>query len=143
MSIENNNTITVKATIHASIEKVWAYWTQPQHITQWNNASDDWHCPGASNDLRKGGKFIYTMAAKDGSVSFDFWGIYDEVLENELIMVTLGDGRKWNTTFASIGDITEVTENFEPENENTIELQQGGWQAILNNFKTYTEKITL
>ncbi len=137
------NFITVETAVNAPIEKVWAYFTLPQHIMQWNNASADWHCPAAENDFKKGGKFTYTMAAKDGSFSFDFWGIYDDILENELIMVTLGDGRKWNTTFASIGAITEVTEKFEPENENPTELQQSGWQAILNNFKTYAEKVTL
>ncbi len=135
--------ITVNATLNAPIQKVWAYWTMPQHITQWNNAAADWHCPKAENDLRKGGRFTFTMAAKDGSVSFDFGGIYDDVLEHELIMVTLDDGRKWNTTFASIGEMTEVTENFEPETENPEEMQQAGWQAILNNFKAYAEKRAL
>ena len=139
MTVENTTTITVKTSINASIQKVWQCFTAPQHITQWNHASPDWHCPKAENDLRIGGKFSYTMAAKDGSFSFDFWGIYDDVLENELIMSTLGDGRKLKVTFASIGDITEVVEAFEAEMENTIELQQSGWQAILNNFKKHTE----
>ena len=141
MAAENTTTITVKTSINASIEKVWQCFTMPQHITQWNNASPDWHCPKAENDLRIGGKFSYNMAAKDGSASFDFWGIYDDILENELIMSTLGDGRKLKVTFASIGDITEVVENFEAEDENPIELQQSGWQAILNNFKNHTETI--
>jgi uncharacterized protein YndB with AHSA1/START domain len=139
----NKIIITVEAAVNAPIQKVWACWTQAQHITQWNNASDDWYCPSAENDLRKGGKFTYTMSAKDGSFSFDFEGIYDEVLENELIMVTLGDGRKWKVTFASIGDVTEVTESFEPENENPVDLQKTGWQAILDNFKIYAEKTAL
>ena len=64
--------ITVKTTVKAPIEKVWKYWTKPEHITQWNNASDDWHCPTATNDLRVGGKFNFTMASKDGKMSFDF-----------------------------------------------------------------------
>ena len=131
--------ITVAATVNAPIEKVWDYFTQPQHIIQWNHASDDWHCPKAENDLRIGGKFSSTMAAKDGSFSFDFWGVYDDVLENELIMYTMGDGRTAKITFASNGDITEVVTDFEAEQENSVELQQGGWQMILNNFKKYTE----
>jgi uncharacterized protein YndB with AHSA1/START domain len=135
----NKTVITVEAAVNAPIQKVWQCWTVPGHITQWNHAADDWHCPHAENDLRKGGKFSYTMAAKDGSFSFDFGGVYDEVLENELIMCTLGDGRKLKVTFASIGDVTEVVESFEAEDENSIELQQGGWQAILNNFKKHTE----
>lgn len=135
----NKINITVEAMVNAPIEKVWNYWTTPQHITQWNNASDDWHCPKAENDLTRGGKFSATMAAKDGSFSFDFWGIYDDVIENELIMYTMGDGRKATVTFASIGDVTKVTEIFEAEDQNSIELQQSGWQAILNNFKKHTE----
>jgi uncharacterized protein YndB with AHSA1/START domain len=131
--------ITVATTVKASVQKVWAYYTQPQHITQWNQASPDWHCPKAENDLRIGGKFSSTMAAKDGSFSFDFWGIYDDILENELMMYTMGDGRKATISFASNGDITEVVTNFEPEQENSLELQQGGWQAILDSFKNYTE----
>ena len=139
MLIKQPTTITVQTTVNAPIEKVWKCWTTPEDIMQWNQASADWHCPSSVNDLRIGGKFSCTMAAKDGSFSFDFWGIYDDILQNELIMVTLGDGRKWKTTFASNGDVTEVMESFEAETENSVELQQGGWQAILNSFKTHTE----
>jgi uncharacterized protein YndB with AHSA1/START domain len=132
--------LTVAATINAPIEKVWKCWITPEDIMQWNQASPDWHCPASVVDLKIGGKFSATMAAKDGSFAFDFWGTYDDILENELIMITMGDGRKWKTTFASNGDVTEVVESFEAESENTIELQQGGWQAILNSFKAHTEK---
>ena len=140
MSLEKT-VLTVAATINAPIEKVWKCWTTPEDIMQWNQASPDWHCPASVVDLKIGGKFSATMAAKDGSFAFDFWGTYDDILENELLMVTMGDGRKWKTTFASNGDVTEVVESFEAESENTIELQQGGWQAILNSFKAHTEKI--
>jgi uncharacterized protein YndB with AHSA1/START domain len=138
---QTKTVITISATINAPIEKVWKCWTTPEDIMQWNQASPDWHCPASAVDLKIGGKFSATMAAKDGSFAFDFWGTYDDILENELIMVTMGDGRKWKTTFASNGDITEVVESFEAENQNPIEMQQGGWQAILNSFKTHTEKI--
>jgi uncharacterized protein YndB with AHSA1/START domain len=131
--------ITVETIVNAPMAKVWAYWTEPRHIIQWNAASDDWHCPKAENDLREGGKFSYTMAAKDGSVSFDFWGIYDAVKENEVIKYTMGDGRTAEVLFYAESDTTKVIESFEAENENSVELQHGGWQAILNNFKTYTE----
>lgn len=133
--------ITISASINAPIEKVWKCWTSPEDIMQWNQASPDWHCPASAVDLKIGGKFSATMAAKDGSFAFDFWGTYDDILENELLMVTMGDGRKWKTTFASNGDVTEVVESFEAENQNPIEMQQGGWQAILNSFKAHTEKI--
>jgi uncharacterized protein YndB with AHSA1/START domain len=138
---QTKTVITISATINAPIEKVWKCWTTPEDIMQWNQASPDWHCPASAVDLKIGGKFSATMAAKDGSFAFDFWGTYDDVLENELIMVTMGDGRKWKTTFASNGDVTEVVESFEAESQNPIEMQQGGWQAILNSFKTHTEKI--
>ena len=139
MQNETNTVITVSAEINAPVEKVWNSWTSPDHIVHWNFASDDWHSPKAENDLRPGGKFNYVMAAKDGSVSFDFWGVYDEVVQNKTIKYTLGDNRKVKITFSDNGDKTTVTESFEAENENTVELQQGGWQAILNNFKKHTE----
>ncbi|MGB3007092.1 MAG: SRPBCC family protein [Chitinophagaceae bacterium] len=139
MQNETNTVITVSAEINAPVEKVWNSWTSPEHIVHWNFASDDWHSPKAENDLRPGGKFNYVMAAKDGSVSFDFWGVYDEVVQNKTIKYTLGDNRKVKITFSDNGDKTTVTESFEAENENTVELQQGGWQAILNNFKKHTE----
>jgi uncharacterized protein YndB with AHSA1/START domain len=132
--------ITVKATVHAPVEKVWEYWTEPSHITKWNNASDDWHTPVAENDLRVGGKFLTRMEAKDGSFGFDFGGIYDEVKLNKVISYTLGDGRKVTITFKGQGNETEVIETFDAETMNSVEMQQAGWQAILDNFKKYTEQ---
>src|SRR5882672_1166747 len=94
METANKIMITIEGLINAPVEKVWEFWTGPKHITQWNNASDDWHTPVAENDLRVGGKFLSRMEAKDGSFGFDFWGIYDVVKKNELIEYTIGDGRK-------------------------------------------------
>lgn len=139
MNIKEKTFITVEASIHAPMEKVWKFWTLPEHITKWNNASDEWHTPRAENDLQMGGKFLSRMEAKDGSFGFDFYGVYDEVKINELIAYTLGDGRKVKIDFTSSGAETKVKELFEAETENTIELQKGGWQAILNNFKKYAE----
>jgi uncharacterized protein YndB with AHSA1/START domain len=135
----STSAITIEATIKAPIEKVWNYWTTPQHIMQWNNASDDWHTPHAENDLRPGGSFLSTMAAKDGSFSFDFSGIYDTVSQHECIAYSLEDSRKVSIEFTSDGETTKVVETFEPESENPLEMQQAGWQAILNNFKKYVE----
>lgn len=132
--------ITIKAAINAPVAAVWESWTTPAHIMQWNHASPDWHCPASTNDVRTGGKFSSTMAAKDGSFSFDFGGDYNEVKEQELIDATLGDGRMWKTRFKADGNKTIVTERFEAEGMHPPELQQNGWQAILNNFKFYTEK---
>lgn len=131
--------ITIEAAINAPVEKVWKNWTTPEHIMQWNHASDDWHCPASENDVRTGGKFSATMAAKDGSFSFDFGGVHTAVKENEIIESEMGDGRKMKVVFKSNGDKTHVTESFEAESENSLELQRGGWQMILNNFKKYTE----
>lgn len=131
--------ITVKTTINATIEKVWKHFTEPEFIKQWNNASPDWHTPAATNNLTIGGKFSYTMAAKDGSFSFDFEGIYDDIQENKLISYTIADGRKVQVIFETNGDTVEVIETFEAENQNPLEMQRGGWQAILDNFKKLVE----
>jgi len=140
MKDENKQTIIVKRIINVPIEKVWQYWTEPEHIKKWNSASEDWHTTFAENDLRVGGKFLSRMEAKDGSVGFDFWGIYDEVKLYEVIESTLGDERKVKVTFVGKEEYTEVTESFEAEDINSIEMQQAGWQAILDNFKKYTEE---
>ncbi len=114
METANKNTITVEATVNAPIEKVWECWTNPEHITQWAFESDDWHAPYADNDPQTGGKFKTTMAAKDGSFSFDFEGVYSKVIENSYIEYGLGDGREVKITFESLGDTTKVTESFDP-----------------------------
>lgn len=90
--------------------------------------------------MKEGGKFTYRMEAKDGSFGFDFGGIYDEVRWHEKIAYTLGDGRKVTTTFHDKGNATEVIVIFEAESSNPVEIQQQGWQAILNNFKKYAEQ---
>ena len=137
--MENTEKITVEITVNAPVEKVWQYFSEPEHITKWSFASDDWHTPKSENDLKVGGKFTNHMAAKDGSFSFDFGGTYTEVKEHELIAYSLEDGRNVQITFAQDGDGTKVTEIFDPENQNPVEMQKGGWQAILNNFKKYVE----
>ncbi len=139
MNPGENNKITVEATIKAPVEKVWKWWTGPEHIIHWNHASDDWHTPTVENDLRIGGKFSYRMEARDGTMGFDFWGNYTSIQQHQFIGITLGDGRKVELSFLSEGEITRITETFDPENTNPVELQQSGWQAILNNFKKYAE----
>ncbi len=132
-------TITVSVSVHAPIAKVWNCWTVPKHIVQWNAASDDWRCPASKNDVRVGGRFCATMAAKDGSASFDFEGTYTAVKKYELLAYTMADGRKVEVRFTSINGSTTVTETFDPESENPEEMQRQGWQAILDNFKRHTE----
>lgn len=132
--------ITIEATINAPVEKVWKYWNEPEHITQWCAASPDWHAPSAKNDLRAGGEFSTRMEAKDGSFGFDFGGVYDVVKVNDYIEYTLGDGRKVEIHFTPDGSSTKVLESFDAEAQNPVDMQQAGWQAILDNFKKYAEQ---
>ena len=132
--------ITVEALIRASLARVWTCWTEPEHIMRWNAASDDWHCPSATNDLRVGGEFHATMAARDGSFQFDFGGTYTEVVPQQKIASVLGDGRTIVTTFEEMPDGVKVMETFEAESENPLEMQRAGWQAILDRFKKHAEE---
>lgn len=139
METKDKIAITVQTTIKAPIDKVWEKWINPEHIVKWNNASEDWHTPRAENDLRAGGRFLSRMEAKDGSTGFDFTGTYDLIKWEEIIEYTLDDGRKVKVQFIDEDDRTIVIETFEAEKENPIEMQRGGWQAILDNFKKYSE----
>lgn len=133
--------LTVRASIKAPLSEVWNYWTNPNHIIHWNFASTDWHCPSATNKLEVGGEFHYVMAAKDESESFDFWGTYQSIEFNKHIDILIGDGRKLMVSFEETNEGTLLTEQFEPETMNAIELQEAGWQCILDNFKKYVETI--
>ena len=129
--------ITVRTFIERPVDHVWNCWTRPEHITQWNAASDDRHCPKASNDLHVGGAFSSTMAARDGSFSFDFEGMYDDVQLHKQIAYTMADGRTCEVLFSPEGGGTRVVESFDAETENSVEMQQAGWQAILDRFKAH------
>ncbi|HCY76784.1 MAG TPA: activator of HSP90 ATPase [Ignavibacteriales bacterium] len=135
----SNTKITIEAEISADAKKVWDYFNKPEHITKWNSALDEWHCPSAENDLRVGGKLKSRMEAKDGSVGFDFEAVYDEVINEKKIVYTIADGRQVVTNFENLGNMTKVTTTFEAENENPVEMQRAGWQSILDNFKKYVE----
>lgn len=139
MDKQKNEIITVETSINAPIEKVWETWTKPEHIVHWNNASDEWHTPKVENDLRVGGSFTSRMEAKDGSVGFDYSGTYDAVEEHKYIEYTLDDNRKVKISFTPEGDKTQVSESFDAESTNPVDMQKNGWQAILDNFKKYTE----
>jgi uncharacterized protein YndB with AHSA1/START domain len=141
METTEKTSITVETTVNAPVEKVWKTWSEPRHITKWCQASDDWHAPHAENDLQKGGKFKTTMAAKDGSFSFDFGGVYTNVQNNKNIEYAMDDGRKVRIQFSATDNGTKVTETFETEDTHSLDQQRTGWQAILDNFKKYTEDI--
>jgi len=129
--------IKIETRIHAPIELVWNCWTSPEHIVNWNHASDDWQTTKAENDLRIGGKFMSRMEAKDGSFGFDFEGIYDRVDAHAYIEYHLADARVVQIEFKQEGSETVVMETADPETENPLEMQVAGWQAILTNFATY------
>ncbi|MEW2921715.1 SRPBCC family protein [Muricauda sp. ANG21] len=133
--------IKISSTIETGIEKVWECWVLPEHITQWNFASDDWCCPKAENDLRVAGRYLARMEAKDGSFGFDFEAIYDEVAPMKKISYVMSDGRRAITTFESLGNEVKLTTEFDPEDQNPIDMQRDGWQAILDNFKKYVENL--
>jgi uncharacterized protein YndB with AHSA1/START domain len=137
----DNKRITIETVVKKPIGQVWEKLTIPEHIMKWNNASEDWYTPSAENDLRAGGTFNYKMAARDGSYSFDFGGIYDEVILNKKIAYTLGDGRRVGIEFIEEDEGVKVVETFEAEGNHSLEMQRAGWQAILDNFKRYAEKI--
>lgn len=137
----NAEKITVSTTVNAPVDKVWKLYNEPEHITQWNHASDEWHSPRAENDLRPGGKFLYRMEAKDGSFGFDFGGTYNEVVDQKRITYNLDDTRAVSVDFDANGDQTTVTSIFDADTQNPVEMQQQGWQAILNNFRKYVESL--
>ncbi|KHD35440.1 polyketide cyclase [Clostridium acetobutylicum] len=140
IAVDNSIKITIETTVNAPIDMVWEVWTEPEHIKSWNHASDDWHTTEAKNDLRVGGRFVSKMEAKDGSFGFDFGGTYNEVRLYEFISYIMDDDRSVEITFKPEKDKTYIVESFEAEKSNPIDLQQKGWQAILDNFKKYVEE---
>jgi len=135
----HRSTITVETTVNAPLQKAWQHWSEPEHITQWYFASDSWYAPSAVNDLRVGGKFKTTMAAKDASSKFDFEGLYSHIINYQLIEYIINDGRSVKVIFTSKADKTHVLETFEAEESNPLDVQKGGWQNIMNNFKIHVE----
>ena len=134
----NTTKITVQEIIDADKNKVWNYYTNPDHITKWNFADPSWYCPSAENEMKVGGKYRARMEAKDGSFGFDFEAIYSEIIDMKQFTYEFG-GRIATVMFNEINNQTEIIVTFDPENQNPIEMQKGGWQAILNSFKNYTE----
>lgn len=134
------DSIKVETLVPLPIEKVWNLWTFPEHIKKWNNATPDWHTPSVENDLREKGKFKYRMEAKNGRGGFDFEGEYTEIKEHKIIRYRLTDGREVEVVFKPVDNATYIEETFDPDTENSVEIQQKGWQAILENFREYAER---
>ena len=135
----NDNTFTTEVMISAPIALVWEYFTDTKHIGEWANGSADWETTAIKNDLHAGGEFLSRMAAKDGSQSFDFGGVYDDVVPHETISYTMGDGRKATTLFRKEGDSVHVSQAVEAESENPVAMQKAGWQSMLDNLKRVIE----
>ena len=133
--------ITVEALVAAPLDTVWQCWTEPDHVTQWNFASDDWCCPSAETDLRVGGRYKARMEAKDGSFGFDFAASFEEVAPRQAITLLMDDGRRARTTFEPADGMTKVTTVFDAEAENSRDMQRDGWQSILDNFKVHAEDV--
>jgi uncharacterized protein YndB with AHSA1/START domain len=133
--------ITVSTVVKAPIDRVWNAWTLPEHITKWNAASDDWHSPSATNDLRVGGRFKCRMEARDGSAGFDFEGTYTRVEPQRQIAYAMDDGREVSMRFEPVDGGTKVSESFRAETENPVEMQKAGWQSILDNFRKHAEAL--
>jgi uncharacterized protein YndB with AHSA1/START domain len=131
--------ITVETIVNAVPEKAWFHFINPKSIQNWNHASDDWHCPKAENDLAEGGTFSYTMSSTDGSISFDFNGTFLKIIPTEYLKYKIADGRIVEIQFIQVGENTKVVETFEAENLHSEEMQRAGWQAILDNYKKYTD----
>ncbi len=133
--------ITVQTVVNSPVQKAWDAWTKPEHVTKWNQASSDWHSPRGTNDLREGGKFVYRMESKDGTIGFDFGGTYTKVVPLKQIEYVMDDKRAVSVTFEEQGDSTRIVETFDAESENSPEMQRQGWQAIIDNYKKYTESL--
>lgn len=140
-----SNKITIQATVNAPIAKVWEYWNQPNHIKGWAFASETWEAPRAENDLRVGGKFMTRMQEKGTDNGFDFGGVYTNVIEYKTIEYDMSkelndvNSRHVKIDFEETPSGVKVTQIFDPETENPIEMQRQGWQTILDNFKKYVE----
>ena len=132
--------ITITALVPVAPAAAWAAFNDPKAITQWNQASPDWHCPSASVDLRVGGRHVARMAARDGSFGFDYEGAYEEVDAPHAVTLRLDDGRRARTTFAPEGTGTRVTTVFDPEGSTEVEMQRAGWQAILDSYAVYVAR---
>ncbi len=139
METQNREVITIETIVDAPVEKVWDYFSESKHIIQWNKASNDWFTPKAENDFKEEGSFNYRMEAKDGSFGFDFVGNYTKIIQNEYIEYNIADGRNVKIKFVPDEEKTKITEIFEAETSHPLDVQKSGWQAILDNFKNYTE----
>lgn len=136
-----NNKIKVHVKVNGPIDKVWNVCNDPSHITKWCTGHPDWHTPKATNDLKVGGQIYTCVEAKDGSTGFDWVNTYDEIIEHQLIINHIEDGRECEIKFEEVGESVSIVQWLDPESENTVELQKHGWQTIMSNFKAHIENL--
>lgn len=131
--------IRVETTVDAPLDQVWAAYVEPEHIVHWNAASDEWHCPRSTVDLREGGHFSSRMEARDGSMGFDFEGTWTAVEPHQRLQYRMDDDRMVDVAFSDGDPGVRVVVEFDAEQENPAEMQREGWQAILDTFRRYVE----
>lgn len=138
--MDDKHWIIVTAEISATLDQVWEKWTQGAHVVNWNFAHKSWCCPRATSDFKVGGISSYRMEAKDGSMGFDLNATFTQIEPLALIASELEDGRKVEVRFTNGAKGIHIEQRFEPESQNSRDLQQKGWQAILDQFKIYCEQ---
>jgi uncharacterized protein YndB with AHSA1/START domain len=136
-----NQPISVSTTVDVPRSETWHYYTEAEHVINWNFASEDWHCPAARNDLREGGTFAITMASKDGNMEVELEGTYEEIKPEQHIAYTLENGNKVTVDFKDQDDGTRVDIRFEPDPDEDHDSQRDQWEGILGNFRQYAERM--
>jgi uncharacterized protein YndB with AHSA1/START domain len=131
--------ITVSTTVAVPRKEAWHYYTEAEHVINWNFPGENWHCPSANNDLRVGGGFNITMAEKSGQMEVELEGTYDEIETEKFVAYTLDTGRTVRVDFADRGKKTELTVTFDPDPRHGRDHERDQWQSILNNYRTYAE----
>lgn len=134
--------LKVQSHARTDLATAWAVYNTPEHITRWNAASDDWHSPSSRVDLREGGAFCHRMEARDGSMGFDFEGVFTRVVPQERLDYRMADGRQASVRFSAVGNGVDIHVEFDPDRDYPAEFQQDGWQAILERYARYAEGVS-
>ena len=116
---------------------VFKAWIEPEHLVQWFRASEGWTTPFAEADARPGGKYRIGFASPDGKDDFVFEGVYNEIVEPERLVFTIGDGRRVLVTFAEFERKTKLVLRLALETTSSEEQQREGWTAGLVHLGEY------
>ena len=77
---------------------------------------------------------------RTGAGGFDYTGTFEDAVACKSLKSSLADGRKVEASFSGAGTETTVVVKFDPDKQVSEDMQKAGWQAILDNFKKYTEQ---